>query len=352
MIAPIRHARIVNVSDLKKSLDTVRLQDLEQSFRTWADSPQGSARKLSRKRIFLIFLLIRYTGARLSEILNLDIRRDVDCTRQIVRLRKSATSTDAPLRDVQIPELLSQDIKAALRELPSGTAQGKLFKVDPAHVRRKFYERAEAAGIPRELGTPEAIRRSRAVELMQGNVPLPVVQKIMGHSTPNLAASYVEFSEDDIRQVQRYYAERENRRKTSARNAFFSKIDRIRIGDVQTLVEMVSLGGYRISAVITNYSQTQLGLKPGNLVVAEVKAPWVALYKGDSEPACSAENRFRGTVSRIVQGRVTTEIVVRIADGTELCSIVTDKSRRMLDIRENDVLWAAFSASAVVIHAD
>jgi molybdate transport system regulatory protein len=352
MIEPIRHARIVKMSETKKSLDTVRLQDLEQSFRTWANSPRAATRKLSRKRIFLIFLLIRYTGARLSEILNLDTRRDVDCERRMVRLRKSASANDALHRDIQIPELLAQDIKAALGGLPPGKAHGKLFRVDPAHVRRKFYERAEAAGIPREVGTPEAIRRARAVELMQDNVPLPVVQKILGHSTPNLAASYVQFSEDDIRQVQRFYAERESQRKTSARNAFFSKIDSVRIGDVQTLVEMVSVGGYRVSAVITNYSQTQLGLKPGNLVVAEVKAPWVALYRSDKEPACTAENRFRGTVSRIVKGRVTTEIVVRIADGTELCSIVTEKSRRLLDIKENDVLWVAFSASAVVIHAD
>jgi hypothetical protein len=49
-------------------------------------------------------------------------------------------------------------------------------------------------------------------------------------------------------------------------------------------------------------------------VVAEVKAPWVVLYKGDPEPACTAENRFRGTVSRIVKGKVATEIVVRIDD--------------------------------------
>jgi molybdate transport system regulatory protein len=307
---------------------------------------------LSRRRVFLVFLLIRYTGARLSEILNLNIRRDVDCTRGIVRLRKSAAAHDALLREVQIPEMLTQEIRAVLSALPHGASRGRLFKVDPAHVRRKFYERAEAARIPRELGTPEAIRRARAVELMQANVPLPVVQKILGHSTPNLAASYVQFSEDDIRQVQRLYAERENQRKTSARNAFFSKIDTVRMGDVQTLVEMVSLGGHRVCAVITNYSQTQLGLKPGNLVVAEVKAPWVALYRSDKEPACTAENRFRGTVSRIVKGRVTTEIVVRIADGTELCSVVTEKSRRMLDIKENDILWAAFSASAVVIHAD
>jgi molybdate transport system regulatory protein len=351
MIAPISNARMVNVSDMRKSLDPVRLQDLEQAFRAWANSPQGAARSLSRKRVFLIFLLIRYTGARLSEILNLDIRRDVDCRRQIVRLRKSPMANDA-LRDVQIPELLAQDLKRALSELPSEKARGKLFRVDPAHVRRKFYERAEALGIPRELGTPEAIRRSRAIELMQSNVPLPVVQKILGHSTPNLAASYVEFSQEDLRRVERFYVEREDRRRTSARNAFFGKIEKIRVGDVQAMVEIVSLGGQRVSAVITNYSHARLGLRPGALVVAEVKAPWVGLYKGDPEPACTAENRLRGTVSRIVKGKVATEIVVRIDDRTELCSIITEKSRRWLDLRENDTAWAVFSAHAVVIHAD
>jgi molybdate transport system regulatory protein len=65
----------------------------------------------------------------------------------------------------------------------------------------KFYERAAACGFPKELGGPDAIRKSRAVELMQNNLPLPVVQRILGHSTPNLTASFVSFSDDDIRQV-------------------------------------------------------------------------------------------------------------------------------------------------------
>jgi molybdate transport system regulatory protein len=86
--------------------------------------------------------------------------------------------------------------------------------------------------------------------------------------------------------------------------------------------------------VITNYSQTRLGLKPGILVVAEVKAPWVTIFKSGGEPVCTAENRFRGTVSRIVKGKVATEIVVRIDDGIELCSIVTDMSRRVLNLRK------------------
>jgi len=85
---------------------------------------------------------------------------------------------------------------------------------------------------------------------------------------------------------------------------------------------------------------------------AEVKAPWVMLFRGGEEPHCTAENRFSGEVCRIMKGRVTAEVVVRIQDGTELCSIITAKSNRRLNIREGDPMWAAFSAFAVVLHTD
>lgn len=344
------HARIVSGSELSRSLDTVQLQRLEESFRRWEESSRGRSLHWSRKRILLIFLLIRYTGARLNEVLNLDPLLDIDTENHIVRVRKTTTGGNTKGREVQIPELLSAEIHETLREQQSHNVPGKIFKVDPGHVRRKFYARAEAAGIPRELGTPEVIRRSRAVELMQSNLPLPVVQKIMGHSTPNLAASYVAFSDDDIREVARSFADKENQRKTSARNAFFGKIEKVDAGDVQTVVEMVSLGGARVCSVITNYSTTRLGLKVGTLATAEIKAPWVMLFKGEEEPHCAAENRFCGKVSRITPGRVVTEIVVRIQDGTELCSLITEQSRRALGIAENDTMWVAFSAFAVVIN--
>lgn len=346
------HARILSGSDPSRCLDTLQLQRLEESFRLWAESSQKPNLKSSRMRILLIFLLIRYTGARLNEILNLDPSLDLDCDKNMVRLRKSGSGDSASLREVQIPELLSDDIRKMLQELQFAGIPGRTLSVDPGHVRRKFYERAEATGIPRELGTPEAIRRSRAVEMMQSNVPLPVVQKILGHSTPNLAASYVEFSDEEIREVARHFADKENQRKTSARNAFFGKIDTVRVGDVQTIVEMVSLGGARVCSVITNYSHARLGLKPGTLATAEVKAPWVVLFKGEEEPRCTAENRFCGKVSNIIKGKVTTEIVVSIPDGTELCSVITEKSKRTLDIKKNDTMWVTFGAFAVVIHTD
>jgi len=59
-----------------------------------------------------------------------------------------------------------------------------------------------------------------------------------------------------------------------------------------------------------------------------------------------------GTVEHIVRGKVTSEIVARIADGTEICSIVTEQSLRKLNLRPADRVWAAFNAFTVVLHAD
>jgi molybdate transport system regulatory protein len=247
---------------------------------------------------------------------------------------------------VQIPGAISADIQALIR--PGGS----MLRIDPAHVRRKFYEQAVSIGIPRGLGTPETIRKSRAVELMRSNMPLQVVQKILGHSTPNLAASYAEFSDSEISQVAKYFADRENHRKTSARNTFFGKINTIRKGDIQTIVEVVSVSGNIITSIITSDSLARIGLKSGMLITAEVKAPWIQLCKDRKAPNCSAENIFRGTVCRITKNRITAEIVVRLSDGTELCAIITEKSRQQLDICDQDMLWAYFDAFAVVLHAD
>jgi molybdate transport system regulatory protein len=350
MNAPESHAGLVSPTP-KKSIDPVKLQVLERAFRSWADAPSGIKRKLSRKRILLIFLLIRYTGARLNEILSLDPLQDFDFRNHKVFFRK-AGPVEEGRREVQIPELLEDEIKNTLDAFDREGSRPGLFKVDPAHVRRKFYDRAEAAGIRREWGTPEAVRRSRAVELMQSNVPLPVVQKIMGHSTPNLAASYVEFSDEEIRNAERFHVERENKRLTSARNSFFGKIDQVQAGDVQAAIEFVSVEGHRIHSTVTNFSRSRLGLKPGRLAAAEVKAPWVVLYTGAAEPACSAENRFKGSVLRVLKGKVNSEVVVRISSRTELCAVVTEQSRKMLGIEKGDSVWAVFNAAMVVIHVD
>jgi len=346
------HSRIVAAPDGSQYLDPIQFHRLEQSFRAWAEAAARSDVRLSRKRILLIFLLIRYTAAKLNEVLALDPFKDIKPGRQTVVFGKADATPDRPPREVQMPESLSQEIQAALKDAAFKQSLGNLFNVDPGHVRRKFYERAIACGLPKELGGPDSIRKSRAVEMMQNNLPLPVVQKILGHSTPNLTAAFISFSDEDIQQVTRFFLEKESRRKTSARNTFFGKISTIQKGDIQAKVELVTIGGYSVTTVITNDSLTRLGLKAGKLITAEVKSPMVVLQKGDEEPRCSTENKFQGTVERIIKGKVTTEFVVKIADGTELCSLVTSASSRRLELREGDPVWAIFNSFSVVLHLD
>jgi molybdate transport system regulatory protein len=344
------HARILTMQKKPPWLDTVQLNKMEESFRIWvAESPRKDVH-LSRMRILLIFLLIRYTGAKLNEVLSLNPFRDIDYKRSIAVLGKKGGGNGRSAREVQIPVTIAEEIKAALDAPSFKKYLDSLFRVDPGHVRRKFYERASACGFQPASGSPDVIRKSRAVELMQSNMPLPVVQKILGHSTPNVAASYVTFSDVDMQQVAKYFIEKEARRKTSARNSFFGKISSIRKGDIQSAVEIITIGGDRVTTIITNDSLVRLGLKTGSMITAEVKAPWVILQKSEQEPESTAENRFSGTVVRINKGGIATEFVVRIADGTALCSVVSAESARQMNLHKNDRVWVIFNSFSVVLH--
>lgn len=338
-------------------LDTASLNLLENSFRTWADEAIRKDVKLSRKRITLIFLLIRYTGARLGEILSIDENMALDLGRLTVSLggsfdEKEAEESKRSHRSVEIPESLAAELTEAFSMPSYAEVKGTFFHLDPAHVRRKFYERAEACGLSRESGNPSAIRRSRAIELIRNNIPIPMVQKILGHSTSSLTSSYIDFSKDDLKQVLRNYVDRESRRKTSARNSFFGAITKINRGDIQSEVEITTLSGSRIASVITNESLERLMFKENSIATAEIKAPWVLVATDTDEPASSAANRLKGKVARIIRGSITTEIVAELEDGTEVCALVTEGSRVNLDLKPGMDIWVLFSAFSVILNAD
>jgi molybdate transport system regulatory protein len=345
-------ARIYSVPQETRYLDPTELAKLERAFRSWATASSRPDISVSRKRILLIFLLIRYTGARLNEVLALDLHRCVHMARGVVRYRDGRGGGDSQVREVQISSDLVAEIRETLDTLQSENQGTSVLTVDAGHVRRKFYERAVACGFPQDLGSPNAIRKARAVELMQNNMPLPVVQRILGHSTPNLTASLIAFSEEDMSHVARHFVEKEGRRKTSARNTFFGKIERIRQGDIQSQVELITLGGDILTTVITNNSLKNMGLKVGSLVTAEIKAPWVILQKAHTKPSSTAENVFQGIVVQILRGKLTSEFIVRIQGGTELCSLVTEESRRRLGLKEQDKVWAVFNSFSVILRVD
>jgi len=63
----------------------------------------------------------------------------------------------------------------------------------------------------------------------------------------------------------------------SARNQFIGKIDGVNIGAVNSSVALTSEKGLALTAVVTNDSVNELSLKPGDTVLALVKASSVIL---------------------------------------------------------------------------
>lgn len=342
-----QNERIFSVPD--KYLDSEQLHQLEQAFRQWIDaSPRDDVRD-SRRRIFIIFLVIRYTGAKLSEVLGLDLFNDIDFNEGLISFGRQHDKDERTFRTVNISGTLGSEIKTIMDDPAFDRSSPKMLQIDPGFVRRKFYEQAESCGLPKQLGAPEILRKSRAVELMQNNMPLPAVQMLLGHSSPHLISSYVSFSEEEIHQLTRFYMEREASRKTSARNSFFGKIQTIQQGDIQSRVELVTLSGNKIATVITNDSLKRLGLKKGTLITAEVKAPWVMVQKTKDAVESSADNIIEGVVERIMAGEINTEFIVRISDGTEICALVTSESSRRLGLQPGDRVNVMFNSYSVVI---
>lgn len=328
-------------------LDTGQLATLEHAFLAWAAQAEGGPRLASRRRVVCIFLLIRYTGAKLSETLALVPQQDIDVAGRTVTF---AQQGQAP-RVAHLSQKIASRLASLLPQAASAAAQERSLDIDPAFVRRKFYERAEACGFTKKQGGPEMIRKARALELMRNNMPLPVVQRLMGHATPNQTSAFVSFSEKDMQSVARLYMEREGAGKSSARNTFYGKVRRVVPGGVQSLVEMATTDAQGLVTLVTNTSAARLELVPGKLVSAEVKAPWLLLERCDTAACTSADNMREGVLYRVTHDALTAECLVRLQDETELCAIVSSESFARLRLAEGDAVRVLFSAHAVILHA-
>lgn len=337
-----------------RTLDAAQLAALERSFRAWAAAARRQADAFSRRRLWLIFLLLRSTGARLGEVLGLDASRDLDLdqTRPAAIFRSGAGAREVPL-----PADVAQELRQALDDpelLDSlGGSIAGLLNMDQGHVRRKFYERAEAAGLPRELASPSVLRRSLARQLMRRDVPLPVVQRLLGQSSADLTAAFSDYSEAEAGRIVEDYLKREEGRKTSARNRFFGAVSAVVVGPVVSSVELTSLGGFKVTSVVTRDSVERLGIRPGVLATADIKAPWVQLTAGTDEPCSTAANRYPAIVRRVLTDQsdpVAAEVVAELSDGTRLAAVITAESARRLGLAEGSPVWASFGAFSVILN--
>jgi len=172
---------------------------LTRAFQDWYDgSPAG--RRKQRGRYWLTYLVLRFTGARIGEVLMLNDTSDINFREAEIRM-PTLKRRQLAYRQVFVPQSVVAEIATYLAEFPE--MRGKVFRIYQSNFRRTFYERAKEAGIPRELAHPHVLRHTRAIELLRAGVPITIVQDQLGHAYLTTTAVYLKLSGQEAKQILR-----------------------------------------------------------------------------------------------------------------------------------------------------
>ncbi|MEG0858657.1 MAG: TOBE domain-containing protein [Pseudomonas sp.] len=137
--------------------------------------------------------------------------------------------------------------------------------------------------------------------------------------------------------------------KVSARNTFKGQVSNVGQGAVNAEVSLTLPGGEQLVAVVTMESVKNLGIAPGKEAIALVKAPWVMLMTESSDIRLSARNCLEGTVLSVNDGAVNAEVVIELAGGTKVYSIVTRDAVAELGLTPGVKATAVIKASHIIL---
>jgi integrase/recombinase XerD len=152
----------------------------EQEFRRFLDTADGHA--LERRALCY---LLAYAGCRLSEALALTVHH-LDTEHRTVTFR-TLKRRRICYRTVPVPDV-ARDL---LRKLPIAD-DGRLWPVHRATAWRWLKAVMRRAGITGPMATPKGLRHGFGMRAAGKNVPLPIIQKWMGHASPTTTAIYLD----------------------------------------------------------------------------------------------------------------------------------------------------------------
>ena len=196
-----------------KFLTNEQMSRLTSVFKAWyRDKSINDYRRLQRGRYWLVFLMLRHTGARISEVANLKLE-DIDFKKKEVRLitlKRHNPAKRGMYRVVPIPKKVLTEIEKYLDfcrvSIPPDKYKKKidrLFNVYRNNFYTTFQERCQEANIPKELAHPHVLRHTRAIELLRAGVPVTIVQDLLGHSALTTTAVYLRMSGQEAKGILR-----------------------------------------------------------------------------------------------------------------------------------------------------
>lgn len=155
------------------------------------------ATKTDREKALIEFLIS--TGCRLSEVVGIN-KEDLNMYEMSLSVigkgnkeRKVYFSTSAKL-------LIKKYLETQKGESPALFTSGKYpyGRLGGRAIEREIKKIAERAGFDKSV-YPHLFRHSYATHKLNSGMPLPVLQKLMGHESPDVTLIYAELSDDTVK---------------------------------------------------------------------------------------------------------------------------------------------------------
>lgn len=173
---------------------------LTQTYIDYKDESKKRKELLKYKkrwRQFIIFMILRETGARIGELLAIsDNEIDYDDNSILIRTLKQKKEK---YRTVFISDKLLAEISRFLMVYPE--MQGKLFDISKRSVQYFFENMCSKANIIKEKSHIHILRHTRAIELIKAGVPLHHVKQILGHSSIITTSVYLNTYSSEIKTI-------------------------------------------------------------------------------------------------------------------------------------------------------
>lgn len=332
-------------------LSREQLEQLTLRWEQWEAEASTSARRLGRSRLHLLFLLIRYGGLRLGEVLGMNARESVDTATGMV------TVPEPNARDVLLPVPAMKHIRRILSLAEAEEMGTDFLKFDQGFIRKKFYAVAQPMGIESALSGPRAIRYARGLELLHMHVPLNLVQKILGQHKPSQLAAFLDFSDGEARRV--VQANVLNRSPHSAhlpgfrpdiRNSFLGIVSAVDVGMRSVSVEVTTFSDIRIVALDSVKNILRVDPHEGQVISVIIDPERIVL--SSEKISSSLANCVSGIVETLHLDRVESFVTVAMSDGTHLNVALESSALEKLHLREGKKVYALFSSRAVQLCLD
>jgi integrase/recombinase XerD len=162
------------------------------------------AAKEAEREVRTFCLILKNTGCRISEALNLKIR-NIDFEAKAVvfetlKRRKKKVFRQVPLSDAFLDELnLVHGLKA--RQVHKKNTEERIWSMSRATASRRVDEVMQAAKISGIQACPKGLRHAFAIACLEMQIPLNLISKWLGHSSVITTAIYANALGEEERNI-------------------------------------------------------------------------------------------------------------------------------------------------------